>query len=72
MIFFVVAIYLIIGFIGGLYLAKEKRWREFAAYLAFLTIGFALLAIEALSLPAPSIGDGIRFLVINVCHLGYH
>lgn len=72
MIYFVVAMYLIIGFIGGRHLAKEKRWREFAAYLAFLTLGFVLLALQSLGIKIPSPGEGIRILVTKVWHMGYH
>lgn len=72
MIFAVIVIYLIIGFIGGRYLAKEKRWREFAAFLAFLTFGFFLLALQSLSIKIPSLGEGIRLLVTKVWHMGYH
>jgi hypothetical protein len=72
MIYLVIAIYLIVGFIGGRHLFKKKWWREFATYLTLLTFGFFLLALQSVGIQFPSPGEGIRLLVEKVWHLGYH
>lgn len=72
MIYAVVAIYLIIAFVGCRRLFQRKWWAEFAAFLTLLTFGFSLLALEALGVPLPSPGQGIYVLIVDVLHMGYH
>ncbi len=72
MIYAVVAIYIIIAFVGCRSLYQKKWWAECAAYLTLLTVGFSLLAMQALGIEVPSPGQGIRVLIIDVLHLGYH
>lgn len=72
MIYAVIAIYLIIAFVGCRPLYQKKWWAEFAAYLTLLTVGFSLLAIQTLGVEVPSPGQGIHILIIDVLHMGYH
>jgi hypothetical protein len=71
MIFFVIAIFIGIGFFESRSLIKNKCWGEFAAFISLLTVGFTLILLQTLGIKIPSAGEGINLFVENVMHLGY-
>lgn len=71
MIFLFVAVYIGIGFFGSRNLVQKKCWREAAAFFILLSLGFALLILQALGIKIPSPGNGINLFVEKVLHLGY-
>ncbi|WP_052446799.1 hypothetical protein [Candidatus Soleaferrea massiliensis] len=71
MIFFVIAVFIGIGFLGSRNLIKKKSWREVAVFFILLSFGFTLIALQTLDVKIPSPGEGIRTFFEKVLYLSY-
>lgn len=71
MIFFVVAVFIGIGFFESRNLIKKKSWREVAVFFVLLSFGFTLIGLQTLGVKIPSPGDGINTFFDKVLHLSY-
>jgi len=66
MILAIISIFIIIALFQVPSLIKRQMWRELAAFLVLLAIGFILSILQAIGVEIPSPNQGTIFLVENL------
>ncbi|SDM99815.1 hypothetical protein [Acetanaerobacterium elongatum] len=71
MVWFVVAVFALIGFTETPALIQKKMWRELVVFSVLFVFSFVVCLLYAMGVDVPSPIRGIKYLLENVLKLTY-
>lgn len=71
MVWFVVAVFALIGFTETPTLIQKKMWRELVVFAVLFVFSFVVCFLYAMGVDVPSPIRGIKYLLENVLKLTY-